>query len=286
MRASGPFWISFGLALTFGSIMDSQPSESREPPASPASPHPAWQTARTAGGHLAGATWAATKSFVLTFLLFLLVGVVCAAVSWSFLRGDHWGHGLAVAVLALVEAIVLGVVLGGKRAIAAAVVHGITTLRLGGKLVAHVFDRMLGIVDGTEFGERGGTVGQSIERLPIAQADSLLTRAVESVLGEASHHGLLRRAIHTRLLRMIQRYTLARFREEGARHGGVNLKLVRDELVGTVDDLIATKLRGGLRLWTALAAVGLPVVVALQTWGYRHWLDTRPPDRAGQSQMP
>ena len=32
------------------------------------------------------------------------------------------------------------------------------------------------------------------------------------------------------------------------------------------DDALVRKLGGGLRLWTVLAIIGLPLVVALQTW--------------------
>ena len=55
------------------------------------------------------------------------------------------------------------------------------------------------------------------------------------------------------------KYTLARFREEGAKHGGIDLLKVKEELEQTVDDKLVEKIRGGLRVWTILVAIGLPL---------------------------
>jgi hypothetical protein len=64
----------------------------------------------------------------------------------------------------------------------------------------------------------------------------------------------------------VRKYTLARFREEGATHGGINLFKVREELERTADDVLVQKVRDGMRAWTLLVVVGLPLLVAAQTW--------------------
>jgi hypothetical protein len=46
----------------------------------------------------------------------------------------------------------------------------------------------------------------------------------------------------------------------------VDLARVREELSGAADEVLARRVRGGLRIWTALATVGLPVAVAVQVW--------------------
>jgi len=46
----------------------------------------------------------------------------------------------------------------------------------------------------------------------------------------------------------------------------VDLLKVRGELETRADDLLIAKLRGGLNLWTLLAALGLPAVVAGQVY--------------------
>jgi hypothetical protein len=57
----------------------------------------------------------------------------------------------------------------------------------------------------------------------LAQADELLSGAVRDVMGDAAQAGWLRRRIQGRLLEVVREYTLARFREEGVKHGGINL---------------------------------------------------------------
>jgi hypothetical protein len=85
--------------------------------------------------------------------------------------------------------------------------------------------------------------------------------------GRGAQGGWLRRTIQAKLLEAVRKYTLARFREEGAKHGGVDLLKMKEELERTVDDALVQRLCGGLRLWTVLVIVGLPLVVAIQTWG-------------------
>src|SRR5262249_38053118 len=101
---------------------------------------------------------------------------------------------------------------------------------------------------------------------PLARADELLSSAVRAVTGDAGQDGWLRRKIQTRLLEAVRKYTLARFRQEGAKHGGIDLLKVKEELERTVDEAMIEKVRGGLRFWTALVLIGLPLVVATQTW--------------------
>lgn len=221
---------------------------------------------RSIGGHLAGLSWVALRSFAATLFALTAAGVVLAGLSYFFLRGHHWLYGVVAAVVALVEAVTTGVVLGGKRAVAMALAYGLGRLRLGAALVRLVFDRMLGVADGQEAGERGGRIAQGLERLPLAQADERLAAAVRGLTGDAGQGGWLRRTIRARLLEAVRKYTLARFREEGPRHGGVDLLKVKEELERTVDDVLVDKVRGGLRLWTVLVIIGLPAVVAAQTY--------------------
>jgi len=220
---------------------------------------------RTLRGHLARTAWIGARSFLGTFLILTGAGVALAVVSYYFLR-DHPWYGVIVAALAVVEGVGTGVVLGAKRAVVMAAAHALGTLRLGRALLRLTFEHLLGDVEGREPGERGGRVARGLERLPLAQAERLLSRAVGAAAGEADTGGWLRRALQARLLSMVQRYTLARFREDGARHGGVDLLRVRDEVEERVDEALVEKVRGGLRLWTALVILGLPAVVAAQTY--------------------
>lgn len=221
---------------------------------------------RSIGGHLASLAWVAVRSFVGTLFVLTLLGAVLAGLSYYFLREYPWFYGWIGAVLALIESVVIGFVLGTKRAVAMVVAQGLGSLRLGRSLVRLVFERMLGVAEGEDFGERGGRIARGLERLPVAQADELLSTAVRGVTGEAAQAGWLRRTIQAKLLEAVRKYTLARFREEGAKHGGVDLLKMKEELEQTVDDALVRKLCGGLRLWTVLVLIGLPLVVAIQTW--------------------
>ncbi len=220
---------------------------------------------RSIGSHLASLAWVGLRSFVGTVLVLTLAGFVLAGLSYYFLRGHHWIYGVIAVAVALIEAVTAGFVLGAKRAVAMAVAHGLGSLRLGRSLVRLFFERMLGVAGGNDFGERGGRISRGLERLPLAQADQLLSGAVRDVTGDAEQGGWLRRKVQARLLEAVRKYTLARFRAEGTKHGGIDLLKVKEELEQTVDDAVVQKVRGGLRFWTALVIIGLPLVVAVQT---------------------
>jgi hypothetical protein len=221
---------------------------------------------RSLGGHLASLAWVALRSFMGTLLVFMFAGLVLAGLSYYFLRDHHWVYGAITVALALIESVGTGIVLGAKRAGAMAMAHALGSLRLGRSLVRLVFERMLGVAEADELGERGGRIARSLERLPLAQAAQLLDSAVLSLAGEAEQAGWLRRKIRARLMEVVRKYTLARFRAEGAKHGGIDLLKLKEELEQTVDEALVQKVRGALRLWTALVIVGLPFVVAAQTW--------------------
>lgn len=221
---------------------------------------------RSLSKHVASLTWVVLRSFVLTVLALTLLGGVLAGVSYFFLRDYPWYYGGIAAVAAIIESLTVGVLLGMKRAMASAATHGLGTLRLGRSVVRLVFERILGIAEEEESTERGGKISEQFKRLPLAQAEELLGSAVRDVIGDAEQGGWLRRKIGRRLLEAIRKYTLARFREEGAEHGGIDLLKVKEELEQTVDDVLLEKVRGGLRLGTVLMITGLLFVVAVQTW--------------------
>jgi hypothetical protein len=200
-------------------------------------------------------------------LVLTLAGFILAGLSYYFVCEDDWLYRVVAVALALIESVTIGFVLGAKRAVVLTLAHGLGSFRLGRSLVRLVFERMLGVAaEGDEVGQHAGQIARGLERLPLAQANDLLSGAVRGVTGDAAQGGWLRRKIQGWLLEAVRKYTLARFREEGAKHGGVDLRKVREELEETVDDAIVEKMRSGLRLWTALVSIGLPLLVAVQTW--------------------
>ena len=217
---------------------------------------------RSLGTHLAAVSRVTIRSFRRTILVAAFAGGVLAGLSYYFLRDHHWAYGVTAAVVALAEAAAVGVVLGVKRAAAAAVMYAFGTLRVGGSLVRVVFERILGVR-----AEDGGMrIVQGLAPVPADQADQMLTGAVRGVTAD-EHGGFVRRATQGRLLEAVRQFTQERIRVDGAAgHGGVDLLALKEKLERTVDDGLVKKVRGEIRWATAVAAVGLPLLVAAQTW--------------------
>lgn len=217
---------------------------------------------RAIGGHAAKLSWYAVRSFVVTLLLVTACGLVLAGATYYFLQATHWPYRLGASILMLVEAIALGIFLGWKQAAVAAVSYGFTGLRLGGKLVGGLFERM-GAREEVQ-GAVSGQIALGLERIPLAQAESMLTSAVVKMTGDASQAGWVKRTIQQKSLAAVKKYTLARFRDENARHGSVELPKLRRELEATIDDEIVSKVRGGLWIWNAAILLGLPLLAVVQ----------------------
>jgi len=219
--------------------------------------------------NVAGLAAVAVRSFLGTVAVLLAAGLALAGCA-SYLLREHPAYGLVVGAVALAEALAAGVLLGGKRALVTALAHGLRSLRLGRSAVRLLFGRGLGVSPEQEFGGRGGRVVQGVERLPLAQAEQRLGDAVRALLSAPPSGGGLtgwfRRRLQAGLLGRVQGDTLARFREEGARHGGGDLLRGQADLEGRIGDLLLGWVRAGLNLWTALVVVGLPALVLAQSY--------------------
>jgi hypothetical protein len=207
----------------------------------------------------------AARSFFGTMLLMAGVGVVLAAGVYHFLAELSPLVGVIGAALALAEAGAVGLIWAGKRAVVRALLYGIRRGRLGSAAVDLVFDRVLGVAVVQAAGGRTGAVARAIERVPLAQAEARVKSAVEDLLAGSSERGGLTGfaagRLRSRLLRSVEVYTLARFRERDQAEGGVNLAAVRDDLAGRIDGALERRLTQTLNLWTVLVLVGLPAQV-------------------------
>ena len=226
--------------------------------------------AAAVGKAVAGLSLVAARSFLSALLAFTALGLVLAALCWYWMSGTHPVYGAIAAAAAVLEAVVVGVILGGKRGLVMALVHGLRTYRLGGAVVGLLFKRLLGVSAEAPAGERGNRLARAAGRVPLAQAEARLSGAVSTILAAPAEGGGLwgwwRRRLQTRLVAAVGKYTLARFREEGAGGGGVDLVKVQADLAARVDDGLANKLARGVNLWTALALVGLPAQVLATVW--------------------
>lgn len=190
------------------------------------------------------------RVFFVTAIAFLAAGVGLAAISRYFLRELSWSYQAAGVVLAIVESIGVGLTLGVKRGIAAALLRGLTSMQLGRTVVGLVFDKML-------------RIGSGSAKVEIAEANERLDQAAHDVAAEAADQSRLRRGIMNRVVRAVHDYASRRFLSSGSI---VDLADVRAELERTIDDRLVRKIRGGARLTTWLFIVGLMLLVAGQTW--------------------
>jgi hypothetical protein len=213
-------------------------------------------------GNVAGLLLVAVRSFLLTLLFMLLLGAVLAIASYWILSGPHWVYGVVAALAALGECVILGVVLAAKRAIAVTSIYGLRKYQIGRAAVHLIFGRLLGVTAEEVHGERGGWLARTAERLPLSQAEKRLDEAIHGIINASSEDGgltgWLRRRVQNRLLGAVHRYTLARFREEDAQHGGVDLVKVQSDLGERIDGMLIGKLRGGINVWTIAVLIGLP----------------------------
>jgi hypothetical protein len=218
-------------------------------------------------GHVAGLALTWFRSFAGTVLLFIVLGVAMSAMSLYVLRESMVCASIAAAV-ALVEAVAIGLLLGSKRAVAVALAHGIGRLQLGRAAVRKCFQHLLQPSPEEGLPSTGGQVIREAKCIPLAQAEKRLSGVIDDLLGVPPDGGgissWLRRKLHERLLRLVQTCTLARFREEGTKEGAVDLVKLQTDLESRMDDILVTRLKRGLNLWTLLAVLGLLVVVCVQ----------------------
>lgn len=217
------------------------------------------------GGPLVGRAFRAFASSLLgAFVLGVIVSVVC----WSIASPRSTERGLIAIVFALVVFAVAAGFVAVKRAIMTALVHGFTKLQLGERLTKLLFERLLAVDVQHAHGERGVAVARTAERLPLATAEARLRAATDTLLREDPSAGFFRRRLRKAAIERVSLLTLAKFREDGAKHGGVDLGLVRAELAGRADQLVVDALRGAALKVTALflgiatlAAVGVAFVL-------------------------
>jgi hypothetical protein len=224
---------------------------------------------RSVWEHMTALAWVAFRSFVGTVSVFAIAGLVMAAASYYFLKANAL-YAFLFALLAIIEAVSAGVFIGSKRAIVLALAHGVVRVQLGRSVLGLCFDRLLKVTSEDPFGARGTQVALAVERLPLAQAERRLVAVIDDLMRSSPSGnpitGWFRRLLHKRMLRLIQHYTLAQFREEGTRQGGVDLLKVRADLERGIDEILIRRLKRGINLWMFGLLFALAAVVSAQTY--------------------
>jgi hypothetical protein len=210
----------------------------------------------------------AFSAFLRTTFGMTFMGLGVAVLSFYLAAQGSTLRGVIALLLALATCVGLGLLLAGKRAVMRALLQGVKKLGLGKRTLGLLFERLLGVAEGSAKGERGGAVARTVERLPLAEAETQLREVARGLVrADERTPGLrarLARALQARLLEKIEQATLAGFREENEKTGGVNLLKVRDELAGKVDGMLAERLEGAAsRVTVIVVAASLLVSVGL-----------------------
>lgn len=208
----------------------------------------------------------ALRTFLGTAAGMFVLGIGLAIYGFRTAAEAGGWKGLLAALASLGIALALGVVLAGKRAIGKALARGIQGGQLGRRTVGMLFERMLGLDTGGDKGERGGSLARTLERLPLAEAETRLASAVRSLVdAPPDARGLkakLARKIQLKLLDLVEKVTVARFRQEG-QAGGIDLALVRDELSDRMDQMLSERVQGALaRVTIVLIVIAVAASVA------------------------
>lgn len=226
------------------------------------------------------------REFFRWLILIGIFGLGLAGISTALLA-DNFVYAALVFTITLAETVAIGIFLSGKRVIFRTVLSAIQDGKPIRKIVRKLFDQIILGPDSeseiesentpegeseTKLNSRSkSAVGRTIEKIPFAEAERRMNEAVSGFLKSKQDSNRLRDRLKSRaerrLLKMIQKTTLARFRKQESETGEIDLKLVRAELEESVDTLIAQKAESAIRLWTIGVLIGLPIVVALQAWG-------------------
>lgn len=208
---------------------------------------------------------AAVKALLRTVFGMVLLGALVTSVTVAMAADGSWLRAVIAAALSLIALAIVTGILAVKNAIMRGLLHGLQKLQLGMRVLTLLFDQ-LGVTEKSEQGERGGAVGRTVERLPLREAEARLSGAVNGLLAErAAKTGVrawLARKLVTAALGRIEKITLAQFRSEDAKAGGVDLLVVRDQLSAGIDQTLAKGITAQLNKLNFLAAV-LYVVFAI-----------------------
>lgn len=207
---------------------------------------------------------AALKALLKTVFGMVLLGMLVTSVTVYFASQGSWLRGLIAAVLSLVALAICTAILAVKNAIMRGLLHGLTKLSLGTRVLKLLFNQ-LGVTEESTQGARAGAIGRTIEKLPLREAEARLSGAVKSLLderaGKTGVRAWMARKLIEGALTRIENITLARFRSEDAKAGGVDLLVVRDELAAGIDTTLAKGISASLNKVNLLIA-GLYVVFA------------------------
>jgi hypothetical protein len=191
---------------------------------------------------------AAVRSFIVTWLLMTALGIALAVAAGYYLPDvQPFSRGL-LQFFIIFQFVVVGAFVAGRRALSAAVVHGVRSLNLGQRGLGDLFRGL---------DESPALPGEEPNIQPGSLADEQLARALRTVTAGRR----LRRGpwawFRGYLMDLVGGITLSRVRGKRQRGEKVETAEVRGELESTIDELLLTRVYFVLYVWTFLVVAGL-----------------------------
>jgi hypothetical protein len=200
----------------------------------------------------------AFKAFAGSLVASALLAVVVAIGCYLVAARDGVARGLVAAAIAIALFAIAGGMVAVKRAILAALLHGFEKLQLGARTMKLLFDVLLR-------GDRGVAIQRAVERIPLPEAEARLRAAVDKLISDDAAAGFFRRRIRAAAIEKVALVTLARFRDENASYGAVDLVKVENELASRIDQLVVDAASGAALKVTAAflgGATAISIVAA------------------------
>jgi hypothetical protein len=192
---------------------------------------------------------AAARTFLVTWLLMAALGVALAVASSHYLRDlQPLSLGLLQFVIVL-QFLAVGAFVAGRRALSAAVVHGVRGFRLGQRGLGALFRRY---DESTNNAERS-----NIGVRPGSLADEQLARALRTVTAGRRLRAGPWSWFRGYLMDLVGGIALSRVHGKRQRGEKVETAEVKSELESTIDELLLARVNFILYVWTFLIVAGL-----------------------------
>jgi hypothetical protein len=192
---------------------------------------------------------AAARTFIVTWLLMVALGIALAVGAGHYLPDvQPLPRGLLQFFIVL-QFLAVGAFVAGRRALSAAVVHGVRSLGLGQRGLGSLFrryDESTDLPHHDNIGVRPGSL-----------ADEQLARALRTVTAGRRLRAGPWSWFRGYLMDLVGGIAVSRVRGKRQRGEKVETAEIKSELESTIDDLLLARVNFILYVWTFLVVAGL-----------------------------
>jgi hypothetical protein len=220
-----------------------------------------------AAGELASA---GLRAFFRTSLGMLCLGFVFAVACYILAADGSVWRGLLAAFIAAVCFTVIGLIVAGRRAVAAVIRHGVHRFALAQDALTYLF-RFLGL----EARPDAAVASGAADTLTLADAAAKLRRFADSSGLVAQADGGLATAIlgkvRNRLARLVGGTALLELESCRTPEGNVDLARLRDTLAQRIDRLVIDRIERQTKRLTLMLVLVAGALSCLLAWGLRQF---------------